>query len=221
MKKYISIAALFFVGIVYVFTLAPCITATGDSSEMVVASYTLGVAHPPGYPLYTMIGKVFTFMPASNIAFRVNIMSVFFGLLTLFVFDRILARFIKNRVARVLGLLALAFAPQTWEYCIVAEVFTLANFLTMLIIYLLFRFDERKDLKSFLLIFFVFGLAMTHQHMTILIIPAIGLTFLMQMKHHRRFGFPDQGTFIIEGSLYVLLGFGVMLIGLLPYLYAP
>src|SRR3989339_495261 len=66
---------LVFIGIaiLYMLTLATTITATGDSSEMVVSPYVLGVAHPPGYPLYTMLGNLFTYIPLFNIAYRVNI----------------------------------------------------------------------------------------------------------------------------------------------------
>jgi len=67
----------------YSLTLAPSVvTLFDDSLEFQLVTYQLGIAHPTGYPLYTLLGKLFTFMPIGNIAFRVNFMSAFFAALT-------------------------------------------------------------------------------------------------------------------------------------------
>src|SRR5437762_3277993 len=63
---------------VYVRTLAPTV-AGGDSGELITAAYTLGVAHPPGYPLYTLLAKLFTLIPIGTIAWRVNLFSAVCG----------------------------------------------------------------------------------------------------------------------------------------------
>jgi len=74
-----------FLGVValllYVRTLAPSLL-WGDSAEFQTLSYTLGMTHPSGYMTYIMIGKLFTYIPVGNIAYRVNLMSAFFGALT-------------------------------------------------------------------------------------------------------------------------------------------
>ncbi|HRK33650.1 MAG TPA: DUF2723 domain-containing protein, partial [Candidatus Hydrogenedentes bacterium] len=57
--------------VVYVMTLGPTITGE-DSGELVTAAYTLGIAHPPGYPIWCLLGKVFTFIPFGSVAWRVN-----------------------------------------------------------------------------------------------------------------------------------------------------
>ena len=53
-----------------------------DDSLFVLTSYFYGIAHPPGYPLHTLLGKLFTFLPVGSIAFRVHLLSGFFGALT-------------------------------------------------------------------------------------------------------------------------------------------
>ena len=64
-------AALVFA--LYVITLSPE-TAMWDTSEYVAAAYTLGIPHPPGNPMFVLIGRVFTLLPiAPNVAMRVNI----------------------------------------------------------------------------------------------------------------------------------------------------
>src|SRR5437762_4909974 len=62
-------------GILYSLTAARDIVV-GDSPELIMAAATLGVAHPPGYPLFTMLGHVFSLMPLGSIPFRVNLLSV-------------------------------------------------------------------------------------------------------------------------------------------------
>jgi hypothetical protein len=68
--------------IVYVKYLAPTIF-TGDSADATMASYFLGIPHPPGFPVYTWIGHIFTFLPVGDVAYRVNLMSAFFGALVI------------------------------------------------------------------------------------------------------------------------------------------
>src|SRR5574341_64246 len=64
----------------YIRTLAPSLL-WGDSAEFQTLSYTLGMTHPSGYMTQIMLGKLFTYIPVSNVAYRVNLMSAFFGAL--------------------------------------------------------------------------------------------------------------------------------------------
>lgn len=62
---------------VYLLTLYPTV-GTEDSGELITSAATLDIAHPPGYPLYTLLGKLFTIIiPFGNIGWRVNLMSAF------------------------------------------------------------------------------------------------------------------------------------------------
>lgn len=64
--------------IVYLLTLAPTVY-WGDSGELITVAYTLGIAHPSGYPTYTLLGHLFTYIPFGSIAWRVNLMSAVFA----------------------------------------------------------------------------------------------------------------------------------------------
>ena len=73
----------------YTYTLAPTVTLV-DSGELIVAAHSLGVAHPPGFPLYVMLAHVAALVPIGSVAQRVNFASALFaalacGLLTLVV----------------------------------------------------------------------------------------------------------------------------------------
>lgn len=63
---------------VYTLTLAPTVTLV-DSGELIVAARSLGVAHPPGFPLYVLLAHVATLVPIGNIAVRVNFASAIFA----------------------------------------------------------------------------------------------------------------------------------------------
>ncbi|MCU1268141.1 MAG: hypothetical protein JWM21_4459 [Acidobacteria bacterium] len=65
---------------IYVLTMAPTVTFV-DSGELIVAARALGVAHPPGFPLYLLLAHVATWMPLGNIAQRVNFASALFAAL--------------------------------------------------------------------------------------------------------------------------------------------
>ena len=65
---------------VYIATLAPTVTFV-DSGELIVAAKYLGVAHPPGTPLYVLLAHMFTLLPFGNIALRVNFASALFAAL--------------------------------------------------------------------------------------------------------------------------------------------
>src|SRR3989337_3601938 len=66
---------------VYLRTLAPTVMWY-DMGEFATAAYVLGIAHNTGYPLYILLGKLFTLLPVGDIAYRVNLMSAVFASLT-------------------------------------------------------------------------------------------------------------------------------------------
>src|SRR5437867_12613500 len=73
----------------YSWTLAPTVTLV-DSGELIIAARSLGVAHPPGFPLYLMLAHLASLVPIGSVAQRVNFASGLFaalacGILTLVV----------------------------------------------------------------------------------------------------------------------------------------
>jgi hypothetical protein len=62
-------------GLLYFLTAARDIVV-GDTPELTTAAVTLGVPHPPGYPLFTMLGHLFSLLPFGPVPFRVNLLAV-------------------------------------------------------------------------------------------------------------------------------------------------
>src|SRR3954463_6852780 len=73
--------AVFLVALlVYTWTLAPTVTLT-DSGELILAAYGLGVAHPPGFPLWVMLAHLASLVPVGSVAVRINFSSAVFAAL--------------------------------------------------------------------------------------------------------------------------------------------
>ncbi|HTR77319.1 MAG TPA: DUF2723 domain-containing protein, partial [Gemmatimonadaceae bacterium] len=59
----------------YAITLAPN-TSMWDTSEYIAAAYTLGIPHPPGNPMFVLLGRLFSILPvAPNVAMRINVLA--------------------------------------------------------------------------------------------------------------------------------------------------
>ncbi len=107
---------------------APRTVALEDDGLFVLSSYFLAGAHPPGYPLHAMLGKLFTLLPFGSVAYRVHLLSAAFGALAcgaLWMCARALG---GSRPAAWLAALGLGLTPVFWSQAIIAEVYTLNAF---------------------------------------------------------------------------------------------
>jgi hypothetical protein len=195
-------------GLFYFVTAARDIVV-GDSPELTMAARTLGVAHPPGYPLFTMLGHLFSFVPLGPIPFRVNLLSVVSDALTVGIVFLTAFRLSRARLASAVGALVLAFNPLFWSWSLVAEVFPLNNLLASLLIYLLVVWSEEpKQTGTLLAASFIGGLAITNHQTVVLLTPAI--SFLLWRR--RAMLFRPRNLVLCLTSF---------LLGLLPYAYVP
>ncbi|MEK7203397.1 MAG: DUF2723 domain-containing protein, partial [Patescibacteria group bacterium] len=193
---------------VYIFTLAPTIYLE-DGGEFVTAAATLGIAHPSGYPLFVLIGKLFSFIPFGTAAWRVNLVSAFFGAMTSAMLYLIIERLTKKKAVAAATALVLAFSPIFWSQSVVAEVYTLNSFFVALLIYILLVWQERREDKYLLWFAFLYGLSLTNHTMMILLAPAFGLFIVMvDFNVLRRFGL-------------ILKMAALFFLGLLVYAYLP
>jgi hypothetical protein len=118
---------LFVLGLaVYTQTLAPSVVALYDDSlEFPLVSFRLGIAHPTGYPLYTLLGKLFTLAVPHNVAWAVNFLSAVAGALTVALVYLVIRQVAKRRLPALLGAIALGVSPVFWSQSVAAEVYTL------------------------------------------------------------------------------------------------
>ena len=187
--------------IVYFRSVAPT-TSFWDCGEFIACSHILGVMHPPGAPLYLLIGRILTIVPIfEDIGLRINIFSVFISavtaLLTFFVIVQLIRRWrgeAKNWEDRLImfvsgafGALAFAFSDSNWFNAVEAEVYALSMFFTALVVWLALYWGERSEKAgSMLLIFFIFymfGLATGVHLLNILVFPFV---LLIAFFHHNQ-----------------------------------
>ena len=128
----------------YVRTLAPSLL-WGDSAEFQTLSYTLGMTHPTGYATQIIFGKIFTFIPINNIAYRVNLMSAFFGALAVANTFLIVRMLTASRVAAFSASLVLALTEGFWWRALIAESYAPAAGMlaTVWLLFLLWRSTDK------------------------------------------------------------------------------
>jgi hypothetical protein len=149
---------------------APRTVAMEDDGLFVLASYYLGVAHPPGYPLFTLLGKLFTVLPFGSVAYRVHLLSALFGALTCGMLWLCARTLVAGRLPAYLSAFALGLSPAFWSQAIIAEVYTLNTFFFVLLAFLVVRAAPLPWIA------FLFGLSLTnHWPLMLLVAPAFGV----------------------------------------------
>jgi hypothetical protein len=191
---------------VYLRTLAPTVMWY-DMGEFATVSYVLGIAHNTGYPLYTLLGKLFTLIPVGDVAYRVNLMSAVFAALTVATVYLIVYRLTGSWLASALGSLTLAFSSTLWASANWAESYPLNAFSTALITLLLLHWRESGRAWQLYLVFLVFGLSLGNHRLILLLLPGM-LIFLWAGR-----GGLSSGR-LLRCALLFLLGLSV-------YVYLP
>ncbi len=161
--------------VLYLATLAPTVTTVFDDSlEFQVVLPSLGIAHPTGYPLYTLLGWLFSRLPVGDLAYRVNLLSALAGaaaVAALFLTGRRLG---SGRLPAALMAGVFALSTTWWSQATIAEVYTLHGLAVALILYL--TLSDRGTRTPWLAL--VFGLALAHHRTTLLLAPGV-LVYLL------------------------------------------
>jgi hypothetical protein len=196
-------------GLLYFLTAARDIVV-GDCPELITTAVILGVAHAPGYPLFTMLGHFFSQLPLGPIPFRVNLLSVVCDALTVGIVFLTAFRLSRSRLASGIAALILALNPLFWSWSLVAEVFPLNNLLAALLIYLLVIWnDDPQRVGTLVGAAFIAGVALTNQHTIVLLGPAV----LFLLWRHR--------TILLARLRIVIVCAVAFLVGLVLYAYVP
>ncbi|MFB0535245.1 MAG: DUF2723 domain-containing protein [Anaerolineae bacterium] len=219
----------------YLRTLAPTLTWAHngqDGGDLITAVYTLGVPHPPGYPTYVLLGRLFAWLPVGGVAYRLNLMSAVCAVLAitlvyLVVRDLLMGAESPAWIARISALgaaWALAVSPLFWSQAIIAEVYTLNAFFVALCLYWLLRWragsglsraQTRGGMRRLVGLSFAFGLAVgNHLTIALLVVPV-----LIYLAFHQGAG-TEHSTLRARARRYgpLLLALGA---GLSVYLYLP
>ncbi|XP_044088392.1 transmembrane protein 260 isoform X2 [Neovison vison] len=209
-----GVAVFAAVAAVFTLTLPPSVPG-GDSGELITAAHELGVAHPPGYPLFTLVAKLaIILLPFGSVAYRVNLLCGFFGAVAASLLFFTVFRLSGSHAGGILAAGVFSFSRLTWQWSIAAEVFSLNNLFVGLLMALTVHFEEAATAKERSKIAkigaFCCGLSLCNQHTIVLYILCIIPWILFRLLKEK------------ELSLGSLLKFSVYFsAGLLPYAYLP
>ncbi|NOZ28174.1 MAG: DUF2723 domain-containing protein [Chloroflexi bacterium] len=168
-------------GILYLRTLAPGLLF-GDPAEFQVAAWIAGLAHPTGYPLYLLLGWLWShLLVLGTPPWRMNLLSAAWGgtavgigyLVALGMISRVSPRLplSARRLAAASATLAFAANPTFWSQAVIAEVYTLHALLLACALWLIVREDEGQ--RAPVLLAWVVGLGLAHHRTTILWLPGL------------------------------------------------
>lgn len=225
---------------VYFYTMAPTVTLE-DSGELATAGAFLGVPHPPGYPIWTLISWIFTrifaFVPfrgQPNPAWSIGLVSVVFGALAAGISAMLISRSGSDLLrqyrgtaqqghqrhdnaicwaAGVASSLLFAFTPIEWSQSVIVEVYSLNAFFLVLIFLLTYWWMCRPSDHLLWVTAFVFGLGMTNYQVILLaILPLVLAIMLRDIRLFRGF---------IIGAAPILLTLLLIQKGHLPLISHP
>uniref|UniRef100_H3DJ23 Transmembrane protein 260 n=1 Tax=Tetraodon nigroviridis TaxID=99883 RepID=H3DJ23_TETNG len=196
----------------------PCVQRTvpgGDSGELITTACELGVAHPPGYPLFTLLAHlVMRLLPWLSPAHSANLMSSLLGSAACGALCMSVCSLAGPGPGAVLAGGLFAVSRLSWQWSVVAEVFTLNNLFVSLILLLTASFHRAKNAGQRRKIArwgaLCCGLGLCNQHTLVLYVLVIVPWVLHQLYSHRELSVPGL----------VLLGV-CFLAGFLPYTYLP
>ncbi len=205
-------------------TLAPSVTFF-DSGEFLTATASLGSAHSPGYPLFLMYAKPFSWIPLGNIAFRINMATAFsaalaclgvYFLTTSLLKDEPLSdnSFFSDFAVKTAGFAAacsFSFTPRLWLQSNHDKPYPLLAFLTAIIFYLLLKWRDHyksgDEQPAYVYVCtFLAGLSMGLHQTVVLLLPA---WFLLIVLADWRMLFRVKE--LVLATAFAMVGFSVHL----------
>jgi tetratricopeptide (TPR) repeat protein len=193
------------------YALGACWTVfVGDSGELSTAVRVLGIPHPSGYPLYVLLGKLFTLLlPAGSFAWRLSLFSAAASAAACGVLYRIARAMGLGATAAVAGALIFAFSPSFWAEANVQRVYGLGALFVALVASATWRWTVSGAAKSLVLAFFLCGLGASNHTFMAVVAVALGIFIvIVEPGVLRRLGLLSMSA-------------GAFAVGLLPYLYLP
>ncbi len=194
--------------LLYLLTLAPTVYNL-DSAELTTAAATGGLTRATGYPLYLIVGGLWSKIPIGDVGYRMNLLSALAGAATIALADRILRRLQVGPWAALGALGLLTCAPYFWSLALIAEVYTLHTALMAAIILLLLRWADLPTPGRLAALSLLGSLSMGHHLATALLVPGC-LCYVLCVAPRRVLSPPALTLMSAAG-----------LLGLSIYLYLP
>jgi len=174
----------------------------GDSAEYATVARTWSIAHPPGYPLYSLLTNIVnSIIPFGTTPWKVALLSSIPTVITAYFIYKILCLVKLHKYSAFAASLLYLFLFPIWQYALIPEVFGLHTMFISLITYFLLRFISKNDNKFILLASFFCGLCVSHHHIFVLFIP--GWLYLLKDRLKKIL---SNRLLLIKITFSVLLG---------------
>lgn len=199
-----------------------------DVGEFIAVAYKLEVPHPPGAPLFLLLGRLFSFLALGDVykvAFWINFMSVLsaaFTILFLFwsitLFGRKMVKIDKSDSstspmtlllmgAGFIGALAYTFSDSFWFSAVEAEVYAMSSFFTAFVVWGILKWDviedESKANRWLILIAYMMGLSIGVHMLNLVTIPALGLIYYFKKYKPSRWGI--AGALVLSFAIIIFI----------------
>lgn len=222
-NKYLALFTFFVSLIIYSLTLAPT-ASFWDAGEFIAVAHGLQVNHPPGAPLYSILGRVASmFMPTEYVALSINFLSGLASAFTIMFLYLIIVRLVRefrvhpNEMSLVdkigmyggglVGALTFAVSDTFWFNAVEAEVYAMSMFFTAIVVWLALKWSENHD-KQFnerwlVLIAYMFGLAIGVHLLNLLAIFFVAIIVYFKRKDFTLLSFAIMGAIAVASFLVV------------------
>ncbi|MBE9480334.1 MAG: DUF2723 domain-containing protein, partial [Bacteroidetes bacterium] len=217
--------------VVYLFTVEPT-ASWWDCGEYIATAYKLQVGHPPGAPLFQLLGRffsLFAFGDVTKVALMINIMSVLsssFTILFLFWTITMLAEKVAVREGEMtqgkmyavlgsglVGALAYTFSDSFWFSAVEGEVYAMSSFFTAIVFWAILKWeriaDKRHGFRWLILIAYLIGLSIGVHLLNLLAIPAIA--FVYYFKKYKT---------TTKGIIYTAI-ISILILSIIMYIIVP
>ena len=212
--------------LVYLFTIEPT-ASFWDCGEFISSAYKLEVGHPPGAPVFMLVGNLFTQLTnnPSQVAKMVNIMSALMSAFTiLFLFwtithltKKLIVNKSDNRLSKeqiitiigsgAVGALVYTFSDTFWFSAVEGEVYAFSSMLTALVFWLILKWEENAHKphsdKWLVLIAYIIGLSVGVHLLNLLCIPAIVLVYYFKKSENSNFKGVNKAHLISFGLIII------------------
>jgi len=226
-NKILTVLSFFIPFLIYLLTMAPTMSFW-DCGEYIATSVILGVPHPPGSPLYLLLGNFFSKIPIfSDIGARINLISpiasafsvMFLYLIVVHLIEeyngktKTVSDILINYFSAFVAAMTFAVTDSHWYNAVEAEIYSLSTFFTSIVVWMILKWNNESkennwNVRYLLIIAYLFGLATGLHLLNLLTLPFVALII-----YFRKYTFKIK-TFIIT-IISTLLVFVIIYIGII------
>ncbi|MCE5330372.1 DUF2723 domain-containing protein [bacterium] len=157
--------------VIYLLTLERKLVG-GDTSWYALELPQMELLPPTGYPVFSLIGKLFSIIPIGPLALRLNLISAVFGSLTILFLFMSMNKLLKNEILSLIASLSFAFVYPYWFFANRLEFDTLNSFYIAILIFAILKYQENPIRKNLYFCFACLGFLLTNHPIALFIMPS-------------------------------------------------